>query len=61
VEKLLTLNDVENITGIPKSTLYQWRNRGIGPPSFKAGRHVRFRRTDVEAWIDGLAGGRAAA
>jgi excisionase family DNA binding protein len=35
---------------VPEGTLAQWRHRGIGPTYAKIGRHVRYRRSDVEAW-----------
>lgn len=37
---------------IPLATLYQWRSKGVGPPSFKIGRHVRYRVVDVEQWLE---------
>jgi excisionase family DNA binding protein len=38
--------------GIPVGTIYQWRYRNVGPPVHKIGRHLRFRRSDVEAWLE---------
>lgn len=40
---------------IPKQTLYRWRYQGSGPQALKVGRHLRFRRADIEAFLDGLA------
>jgi len=37
--------------GIPARTVLAWRQRGIGPASAKFGKHVRYRRADVDAWI----------
>lgn len=37
--------------GVPVRTIYAWRCRGQGPRGATFGRHVRFRRADVEAWI----------
>jgi excisionase family DNA binding protein len=37
---------------VPVATLYQWRHRGQGPPVSKVGRHLRYRRKDVEGWLD---------
>jgi hypothetical protein len=34
------------------ATLRWWRHVGIGPHSFKIGRDVRYRISDVRAWID---------
>lgn len=38
--------------GVPIGTLYAWRHRGVGPPSIKVGRHIRYRVADVEQWLD---------
>jgi hypothetical protein len=31
-------------------TIYDWRTRGYGPPGFR--KHLRFRESDVFAWLD---------
>ena len=36
---------------IPLATLAQWRYRKVGPPWIRVGRHIRYRRSDVEAWL----------
>lgn len=40
--------------GISKATLYTWRTRrpGFGPRAVKAGGALRYRRTDLDTWID---------
>ena len=38
--------------GIPVRTIYNWRVRDEGPPGFRFGRHVRYRRVDVDRWIE---------
>lgn len=37
---------------VPEGTLANWRYQGRGPRFVKVGRHVRYRRTDVEAWLE---------
>ena len=37
---------------IPGRTLSQWRYLGRGPRYMKVGRLVRYRRSDVETWLD---------
>jgi excisionase family DNA binding protein len=37
--------------GIPVKTIYQWRYTGTAPRAHKIGRHLRFRRRDIEAWL----------
>ena len=40
--------------GIAKSTIYTWRTRrpGFGPRAVKAGGALRYRRSDLDAWIE---------
>ena len=38
--------------GIPVHTLYRWRYKGDGPTGYRVGRHVRYRREAVEAWLE---------
>lgn len=40
---------------IAEATLRYWRHTGVGPPSIKLGGLVRYRRSEVEAWIDAQA------
>ena len=47
LERLLSAEDLANYLGVPVATIYTWRYRGHGPPGFRAGRHLRFRTSDV--------------
>ena len=51
-DRLLSPQEVADWLGVPVNTLYQWRHRGEGPLGFRVGKHVRYRREDVAAWID---------
>jgi excisionase family DNA binding protein len=61
-EHLITLKDVAARLNVPVGTLYQWRHEGKPmPPAVKLGRSLRFRPSDVQAWLDEMfAGGEAA-
>lgn len=37
---------------VPERTLAKWRSLGTGPKFIRMGRHVRYRRADVEAWLE---------
>ena len=37
--------------GIPVATLKRWRTERTGPVAMHIGRHVRYRRSAVEAWL----------
>ncbi|PRY00700.1 helix-turn-helix transcriptional regulator [Allonocardiopsis opalescens] len=52
--------EVARHLGIPEKTLAQWRYLGKGPKWSKVGRHVRYRWSDVERWLDSQSGGRVA-
>ena len=52
LSELLTTREVSEYLKVPVGTLYKWRREGIGPISFRVGRGTRYRRSDVEAWID---------
>lgn len=56
---LYTPDDLAELLGIPRATLAQWRHRGLGPAYLTVGRHVRYRPTDVETWLDHQASPRA--
>jgi excisionase family DNA binding protein len=49
--RLLTVQDLASYLGVPVATIYAWRYRRQGPPGFRVGRYLRFRRGDVEQWI----------
>ena len=51
-ERLMSLTDVSEMLGIPIHTLYRWRHKGDGPVGYRVGRHVRYRREAVEAWLE---------
>ncbi len=51
-DQLLTVEELADYLVVPVATLYQWRYRREGPPGFRVGRYIRYRRTDVEAWIE---------
>lgn len=48
---LLTTEGVHNLTGIAVGTLRAWRHRQVGPPSFRLGGVVVYRKTAVLDWI----------
>jgi len=51
-EALWTVRDVAAYLGVPAKTIYTWRCQGIGPPGFRVGKHVRFRPSEVEEWLE---------
>ena len=50
-DRLLSIEDLSAHFQVPVNTLYQWRKTGKGLTGFRAGKYVRYRASDVEAWI----------
>jgi excisionase family DNA binding protein len=56
-ERLLTAAEVAEVLAVPRSSVYEYaRRQRDGLPSVRIGRHRRFIRRDVEAWIEELRG-----
>ena len=51
-ERLLTADDVAELLCIPRSSVYEYaRRRTNALPSLLIGRHRRFERAAIEAWL----------
>ncbi len=51
LDPLLSAQHLANYLEVPLATIYAWRYRGEGPPGFRAGRHLRYRWSDIDQWI----------
>ena len=51
---ILTIDQAAAYLAIPKTTLYTWRTRraGFGPRALKLGGCLRYRRADLDSWVD---------
>jgi predicted DNA-binding transcriptional regulator AlpA len=52
IEPLWDARKVAKITGRKESTLEKDRALGSGPPFIKIGRSIRYRPSDVRAWLN---------
>jgi excisionase family DNA binding protein len=48
----LNLSDAATLLGVHPSTLRAWSDRGDIPTHRTPGKHRRFRRADIESWVD---------
>jgi excisionase family DNA binding protein len=48
----MTATEVATYLRVPLKSLYTWRYTHDGPPSARVGKYLRYRRTDVDAWLD---------
>jgi len=52
IGNLMTVPEVATYLGVPVATVYAWNSRGLGPRRFHVGKYVRYRRSDVDTWLD---------
>ena len=50
-EPLLTAMEVAAYLSVSKITIYDWAQKGR-IPAFRLGHHWRFRRSEIEEWLD---------
>ncbi len=55
--RMTTPDELAEYLGVPLRTLYAWRYRGEGPRGYKIGKHIRYRQSDIEAWLEEQASG----
>lgn len=41
--------------GVPVQSIYRWRCNGTGPRGHVVGRHVRYSRESINAWLEAVA------
>lgn len=51
-DQLMTVREVASYLRVPPATVYTWHYQGEGPTVLKLGRSIRFRRRDVDAWLE---------
>ena len=51
-EQLMSIDQVAEYLQMSTKTLYGWRCRKYGPPSYRLGNKVRYRPEEVRAWVD---------
>jgi excisionase family DNA binding protein len=48
----MTPQEVADFLQVPVLTLQTWRAKRKGPRVYRVGRHVRYRRADLEEWLE---------
>ncbi len=52
MEALRSPQDLSRQVGVPVATIYTWRSRGEGPRAIRVGKHLRYRQSDIDAWLE---------
>ncbi len=55
-EPILSLSELAARLGVTPQTIYDLRTQGRGPRGFRVGRQLRFRVSEVDAWLARLEG-----
>ena len=51
-EPLMSPEDVAVYVRVPVATVLVWRRKGTGPRASRVGKHLRYRREDVDRWLE---------
>ncbi len=50
-EPILSLPELASRLGLTAQTIYDLRHQGRGPRGFRLGRNLKFRASEVDAWL----------
>jgi excisionase family DNA binding protein len=50
-EPLWNIETLSTYLDVPVATIYKWRKTGDGPTAYRVGRHLRWRDSEVQAWL----------
>jgi excisionase family DNA binding protein len=48
---VLSIQEVAKLLNIPVSTIYAWNRHGVGPPHYKVGSKLRYRKSNARKWL----------
>jgi len=50
--QLLTIGELAKYLDVPIATVRAWRANRTGPRGIRVGKHIRYRSSDVEIWLE---------
>ena len=51
-DEIITAPQLAEELKVPLTTVYYWNRIGTGPVRIRVGRHVRYRRSAVNTWLE---------
>lgn len=54
LEPVLTTSELAAHLGVPVQTIHDLRHAHRGPRGFRVGRELRYRLSEVQAWVEGM-------
>jgi len=52
VDPLMTTEELAGYLQLPITTIYAWRAHREGPRAIRVGKHLRWRKSDCDAWLE---------
>jgi excisionase family DNA binding protein len=49
--RLMSIEDLMEYLGQSRDTIYKERQLGTGPPGYRLGKHLRWKKSEVDAWL----------
>ena len=50
-QDVLSIQEVAKLLKVPVSAIYAWNRRGVGPPFYKVGSKLRYRKSYARKWL----------
>ena len=50
-QEVLSIQEVAKLLKVPVSAIYAWNRRGVGPPFYKVGSKLRYRKSNARKWL----------
>lgn len=50
-QDVLSIQEVAKLLKVPVGAIYAWNRRGVGPPFYKVGRKLRYRKRNARKWL----------
>jgi excisionase family DNA binding protein len=50
-DEYLTTRQLADLLQVSAENVVYWRRKRTGPPHIKVGKHIRYDRADIDAWL----------
>lgn len=48
----LSVPELAALCGVSPATVYRWNCKNRAPRRYRLGKHIRYRRADVDSWLE---------
>jgi excisionase family DNA binding protein len=50
-DRLMNIEDLMEFLDLSRDTVYKQRYEGTGPPAYRVGKHLRWKKSEVDDWL----------